>query len=245
VSVRHAREQPVPPRLCPVCAHRNGYVRQRVDFRADRVDRLGIKVGEAAQSGGDSRTLGVSESTDRFVGLIVDGVGKSSDRALRREQDAQRLGITSEMLRDLRRAEGEAALRRKAESAGLTVDAYLAKRRASSKPPTRKMPPAPLARSSRPSGQKRLTNGSANSAKATPAKAQPVYEPGPRPSTAKLKRKTGGEPESKVCRECLREKPLSAFPNPRRRQCEDCGGLPRGTSVSTVSGGAPGQGRKS
>ena len=47
-----------------------------------------------------------------------------------------------------------------------------------------------------------------------------------------------------VCRECLRAKPPSAFPNPKRRRCEDCGGQSSQNSVRTVSGGAPGLGRR-
>lgn len=50
--------------------------------------------------------------------------------------------------------------------------------------------------------------------------------------------------ETITCRECLQTKPLSAFPNPRRRRCEDCGGQPQARSVRTVSGGAPGLGRR-
>ena len=47
-----------------------------------------------------------------------------------------------------------------------------------------------------------------------------------------------------TCCECLRTKPLKQFPNPRRKRCEACGGQPQSSSVHTVSGGAPGLGRR-
>ncbi len=47
-----------------------------------------------------------------------------------------------------------------------------------------------------------------------------------------------------ICRECLRALSLSAFPNPRVRRCEACGGQESSSSVRTVSGGAPGLGRR-
>jgi hypothetical protein len=47
-----------------------------------------------------------------------------------------------------------------------------------------------------------------------------------------------------ICRECLRAQPVSAFPNPRARRCEDCGGQEGSSSVRTVSGGSPGLGRR-
>ena len=49
---------------------------------------------------------------------------------------------------------------------------------------------------------------------------------------------------SKICRECLKEKPISAFPNPRRAKCESCGGLPVDISVRAWRGGLPGSGRR-
>lgn len=51
-------------------------------------------------------------------------------------------------------------------------------------------------------------------------------------------------PQMKSCRECLKSKPIAAFPNPRRARCLECGGQPEERSVRTVSGGAPGLGRR-
>jgi hypothetical protein len=51
-------------------------------------------------------------------------------------------------------------------------------------------------------------------------------------------------PTSKRCSECLKEKPVGAFPE-RGRRCYDCGGQDRGSSVRALSGGLPSLGRRS
>jgi hypothetical protein len=62
----------------------------------------------------------------------------------------------------------------------------------------------------------------------------------------KKRRKSKNTPASTTmtCRECLRAKPLNAFPDPSRRRCADCGGQPPRRSVRTVSGGLPGSKRR-
>lgn len=47
-----------------------------------------------------------------------------------------------------------------------------------------------------------------------------------------------------TCRECLKTKPISKFPDPARKRCEACGGQPRSRSIQTLSGGLPGLGRR-
>ena len=64
---------------------------------------------------------------------------------------------------------------------------------------------------------------------------------GKQPSRQRSARPPSG---MKTCRECLRTKPISEFPDPSRPRCADCGGVPRSKSVRTVSGGAPGLGRR-
>lgn len=71
--------------------------------------------------------------------------------------------------------------------------------------------------------------------KATPASRQRSV-----PKSPTKKRK----PETKQCRECLKIKPLSEFPNQRISRCEACGVRPPSRSVRTVSGGAPGLGKR-
>lgn len=72
----------------------------------------------------------------------------------------------------------------------------------------------------------------------------PAQRPGAtKPVAAPAKSRPIKNPSTKVCRECLRSKPISAFPNPKVRRCEDCGGRPASRSVRTVQGGAPGLGK--
>ena len=48
-------------------------------------------------------------------------------------------------------------------------------------------------------------------------------------------------PTTFKCKECLKSKPLNAFPSTTTRRCLDCGGRERSTSVRTVSGGLVGR----
>ena len=56
-------------------------------------------------------------------------MGQDAERDRRRAEEAERLGITVEELRALRKAEQEAALAAKAEAAGVDVDRYVADHR--------------------------------------------------------------------------------------------------------------------
>lgn len=75
-----------------------------------------------------------------------------------------------------------------------------------------------------------------------------MASPNEAPAPTKPPRKSSPKPiaprSTLVCRECLRSKPLSDFPNPKSRRCEACGGQARSSSVRTVSGVAPGLGRR-
>ncbi len=116
--------------------------------------------------------------------------------------------------------------------------------------------PRPSTNRSTPTPQ-RAGSGNAPTGKAVTGKAVPLRDAAPlfakqlaeaaatRGST-QVKKETSKPPRTTMqCRECLREKPMKDFPNPRRRKCADCGGTPAGTSVRTWSGGAPtlGKGR--
>jgi hypothetical protein len=90
-----------------------------------------------------------------------------------------------------------------------------------------------------------LTNTKEPAATPVPKRGRPE-RPQPSPKTAAktvpmAKKSPRG---TMICRECLRTKSLSAFPNPRVRRCEACGGQESSSSVRTVSGGAPGLGRR-
>lgn len=75
---------------------------------------------------------------------------------------------------------------------------------------------------------------------ARPQRAQSTSKTSVKPAATGKKSPRG----TMTCRECLRTKPLGAFPNPKVRRCEACGGQESSTSVRTVSGGAPGLGRR-
>jgi hypothetical protein len=48
-----------------------------------------------------------------------------------------------------------------------------------------------------------------------------------------------------TCRECLRAKPLNAFPDPSRRRCADCGGqCPGAFRAASDADGSPRSGRQ-
>ena len=64
--------------------------------------------------------------------------------------------------------------------------------------------------------------------------------------TAQAEPTTRSRPAKVItCRECLRSKSEHAFPDPRTRRCENCGGQPPSRSIRTVPGGLPGLGRRS
>jgi hypothetical protein len=56
-------------------------------------------------------------------------MGNDPERDRRRQEEAERLGITPEELRARRKAEQEASLGKKAEEHGVTVDEYVAEHR--------------------------------------------------------------------------------------------------------------------
>jgi hypothetical protein len=56
-------------------------------------------------------------------------MGRDPERDRRRQEEADRLGITPEELRARRKAEQDAALEQKAGAHGVTVDEYVAEHR--------------------------------------------------------------------------------------------------------------------
>jgi hypothetical protein len=56
-------------------------------------------------------------------------MGKDPERDKRRQDEADRLGITPDELRAQRKAEQETSLEKKAEEHGVTVDEYVAEHR--------------------------------------------------------------------------------------------------------------------
>ena len=56
-------------------------------------------------------------------------MGEDPERDQRRAEEAERLGITPEELRAQRKAEQDAALEQKADTAGVPVDQYVADHR--------------------------------------------------------------------------------------------------------------------
>lgn len=100
---------------------------------------------------------------------------------------------------------------------------------------TRSLKPKQKRKSGTAGGQPRATSTSAR---------LPVAERAVTSTSAPSKRGLSKNSTAKVCRECLRSKPISAFPNAKSSRCEDCGGQPASPSVRTVQGGAPGLGKR-
>ena len=113
--------------------------------------------------------------------------------------------------------------------------------------------PAPLVAKGAPSGTSLITSRPPQQNSQQPvARTQP--DPGPaatkhEATQEKTSRRSQNQNQKQsaktmTCRECLRTKSINAFPDPSRRRCGACGGQPRSRSVRTVSGGAPGLGKR-
>lgn len=193
-----------------------------------------------------------------------------AEKRRRREAEAQRLGITVEELRRRRTLEHQLRLERKAASTGLGVDEYLQSRKmrkqqaevvAGSPPRPRTgrlagasgSPRESLAPEPRPSSRDRTKAGPIplrDAAVLMPLAQARKDATLAKKAAAKARRDKKGStltskrPPTKRCRECLRELSPNRFPNPRVPRCEDCGGQPPSKSVRTISGGAPGLGKR-
>lgn len=125
----------------------------------------------------------------------------------------------------------------------------IARRAAAEKQSLTPTDPAPPPRRS---GVKRSARGQAEArsssvtlpSQAKAAVRQRLHDVLPEMGKTHVERRGEFSPQTKRCRECLKTKPMSAFPNPRRSKCDDCGGQPPSRSIRTVSGGAPGLGRR-
>lgn len=198
-------------------------------------------------------------------------MSEKAEKRRRREAEAQKLGITVEELRRRRTLEHHLRLERKASSAGLSVEEYLQSRNkrkeqtekkevSRAEPPTRQSGGGSVssrtsraAKSRPPSTRDRTT--AAPIALRDAAMLMPLVQARKEAALAKkaaAKAKTNRKgstltskgPPTKRCRECLKEMSPSRFPNPRVPRCEDCGGQAPSKSVRTVSGGAPGLGKR-
>lgn len=125
----------------------------------------------------------------------------------------------------------------------LAIASVAANRRAATEPsdrvrttgsrsPSTKAMPAVSGTSAKPSPNQKVDKAVTRSARTPNSLPTNIRQLQPKPKAASYK-----------CRECLREKPITAFPSGNRWRCLDCGGQERGRSVRTVSGGLPGSKR--
>ena len=104
--------------------------------------------------------------------------------------------------------------------------------------PLRQPTELPAAGQTKASGSFRIRNGDVDDLRSEADRRLAKSE-----GTRKHARPKSPAPTERKCRECLRVKPVKAFPS-RAAVCAECGGQPRSKSVRTISGGLPTTGRR-